>query len=267
MKTLLLAATAAVALSAGAAHAQDMDYTGFYVGGFVGGSKAAENDDETVRFDRDLNGEFGGTADSFPNFSPGFSGGRATGSNPTDRIDDDEATPAAGIRAGYDVQFGNFVVGGVAEFEQNNTQDSVSAFSTTPANYVLTRELDTMASIRARVGYAWNGYLPYVTAGVAKADVAHSFTTTNGVNTFTGTETDHLDGYQLGAGIEKKLGPVSVGLEYLFTSLEDEDYSLRVAGGPAASPFRTVNAAGTDFMRSEDEFNIHAVRVTTAYRF
>lgn len=270
MKTLLLAATAVAALATTAAQAQDYDtnYSGFYVGGYVGGAKGAENGDETVLFDRDLNGEFGGTADAFPNFSPGFSGGRATGNTPTDRVVEDDSNAIAGARIGWDYQAGNWVFGALAEFEQDNVEDSVTAFSTTPANYVLTRRLDTLGAVRARVGYTWNGFLPYLTAGVAQGDVERTFNTTNTVNTFTANNSrEKLDGYQAGVGIEKKMGKVSVGLEYLYTSLDDEDYVIRVAGGATTSPFRTVNTAGTDFSRSEDSFDIHAVRATAAYRF
>lgn len=270
MKSLFLAATAVAALSATAAQAQDSDtsYSGFYVGGFVGGSMAADHGDETFRFDRDLNGEYGGTADAFPNFQPGFSGGRAIDTAPSGRIQEDDSTAIAGARVGYDFQAGNWVFGGLAEFEQNNVEDSVSAFSTTPANYVLTRRLDTMAAVRGRVGYTWNGFLPYLTAGVAKGDVEHVFSTTNTANTFTGSSSrDHIDGYQAGVGVEKKVGAVSVGLEYLYTSLNDDDYVVRASGGPAGNAFTSVNAGGTDLMRSEDSFDIHAVRATAAYRF
>jgi opacity protein-like surface antigen len=270
MKTLFLAASAVAVLAATAAQAQDSDasYSGFYLGGYVGGAMAADHGDETFRFDRDLDGEYDGSADAFPNFQPGFSGGRAVGTSPTARIEEDDSTAIAGARIGYDFQAGPWVFGALAEFEQNNVEDSASAFSTTPANYVSTRRLDTLAAVRGRVGYTWNGFLPYLTAGVAKGDVEHVFTTTNTTNTFTGsTVRDHIDGYQAGVGVEKKVGSVSVGLEYLYTSLEDEDYVVRASGGPATSPFRTVNTAGTDIRRSEDSFDIHAVRATAAYRF
>ena len=271
MKQLLLAATAVVALSAaaGAAQAQDADYSGFYVGGFVGGAHPAFNDDETIRFDRNLDGEYNGSGDAFPNFNPGFGGNRARGVDPGDGFIDDESDPIAGLRVGYDMQMGPWVIGGLAEYEVNNVQDNVSAFSTTPANYILTRELDNVAAVRARVGYTWRQFLPYVTAGVARADVEHSFGTSNGVNTFTptSTSTESLDGYQLGGGVETRVGNVSLGLEYLFTRLDDEAYAVRVSGGPAGNPFTAVNASGTDLSRSEENFDNHAVRATAAFRF
>ena len=148
MKILLLAATAAAALAATAAYAQDdaSNYSGFYVGGYVGASKAANHGDETILFDRDLNGEYGGTADAFTGSQPSFSGGNAVGTSPSGRIEKDDSTPIAGARIGWDYQAGNWVVGGLAEIEQNNVRDSVSAFTGAPANYVFHRDLDTLAA-------------------------------------------------------------------------------------------------------------------------
>jgi opacity protein-like surface antigen len=269
MKTLFLAATAVAALAATAAQAQDSDtnYSGFYVGGYVGGSRAANHGGETFRFDRDLNGTFDESADTFSDFQPGFSGGRAVGVTPSQRIEKDGGSAIAGARVGYDFQAGNWVLGGLAEFEQNNVEDNASGFSRAPDNYVFNRRLDTMAAVRGRVGYTWNGFLPYLTAGVAKGDVERSFTSSNTANTFSGPSRDHLDGYQAGVGVEKKVGKVSLGLEYLYTSLDDDDYVVRVSGGPAGGAFTTVNAGGTDLARSEDSFDIHALRATAAYRF
>lgn len=269
MKHLLIAASAVAALCAGAAHAQEASYSGFYVGGFVGGAHPAFNDDETIRVDRDLDGEYNGAADSFPNFSPGFTGNRGTGLTPNDRIIDDESTPIAGLRAGYDMQMGRWVFGGLAEYEVNNVQDNVTAYSTTPDRYVMTRELDNLAAVRGRVGYTFGRFLPYVTGGLARADVEHRFGSTNGTNTFTPTSTgtDSLDGFQLGGGVESRMGNVSLGLEYLFTRLDDDEYSVRASGGPAGGPFTSVNASGTDLSRSEDTFDNHAVRATAMYRF
>lgn len=268
MKTLLLAATASLALAAGGAQAQDYDtnFAGLYVGAHLGGSVPENHKDETVRFDRDLDGTYGGTADTFANFSPGFSGGAANGTTQNAGVDSDDESVPAGIRLGYDAQYGRLVLGVVGEAEVNKISDSVSAYSTTPASYTFTRELESVAAIRARVGYVWNRYLPYLTAGVAKADVNHTFTTSNVTNTFTDRDGGSLDGYQLGAGVETKIGNVSVGVEYIYTNLDDQDYTVRASGGAVGGPFTLVNATGTDLRRSED-FDYHALRGTVAMRF
>jgi len=72
----------------------------------------------------------------------------------------------------------------------------------------------------------------------------------------------------LGGGVEHKItNDVSLGLEYLYTRLDDDNYAVRAAGGPAGGPFTSTNGSGTDFQRTSDEFNIHSVRFTAAYRF
>ena len=78
-------------------------------------------------------------------------------------------------------------------------------------------------------------------------------------------------GYQLGVGYERKIMEnVSVGLEFLRTSLEDDDYGVRAANSgttAATNPFLLVNTAGTDFLRSDDDFEYNSFRVTAAFRF
>ena len=57
--TKLLATTAALALMmGGAAHAQDTDWSGLYVGAHAGVTSNDSSNDETLRFDTDLNGAF-----------------------------------------------------------------------------------------------------------------------------------------------------------------------------------------------------------------
>ena len=58
------------------------------------------------------------------------------------------------------------------------------------------------------------------------------------------------------------------GAEYLYTNLDDGDYRVR-AQGPAApgNAFLLVNAAGTDFARSQEDIELHSFRLTLAYRF
>jgi opacity protein-like surface antigen len=80
---------------------------------------------------------------------------------------------------------------------------------------------------------------------------------------------DQADGYQVGGGVEHKVtDQVSLGLEYLYTKLQDDGFRVRAAGpAPATNPFILGNAAGTDFRRSEEDFGVHQVRVTASYRF
>ena len=272
MKNFLIATAACLSGLAPCAIAQAQDFQGAYIGGHVGYGFQPDDDGETILFDTDLDGTYGDTVNTTAPanaFSPGFCGGQASGPTPADGCGDDEDGVDAGLRGGYDWQFGNWVVGGLAEVSYVDTSDAVSAFSTTPARYTMVRDLNYLVAARARGGYVFNNILVYGTAGVAMGDVDHSFNTSNGVNTFTEDDGDSATGFQYGAGAEMALNPSwRVGVEYIRTSLDDGDYRVRAQGpAPATNPFILVNANGTDFQRSDEDFETDSVRLTATYRF
>ena len=279
-RTLLAtAAIGALFATAGIAPAFAQDaWTGGYVGGHVG--VAMEPDDagrDRILFDTDLDGQFGDTVRTVAGadaFSPGFCNGAARTQVPAGGCSENDGGADWGVRAGYDWQAGNWVYGVVGEYAMNDVRDAVTAYSTTPAYYTMFRKVDGMAAIRGRIGYAFGAQaenLVYATAGLAYARIEAEHTTSNGANAFTTSDrSDNVDGHQLGLGYERKFGDnVSVGLEYLFTSLEDEDFRVRSARGtaPATNPFLLVNPNGTDFRRSDTDFDFDSVRLTATYRF
>ena len=283
MRTLLLAAASMLAVAA-PAYAQDdpAPFDGFYVGGTVGYSSRSNDAGETVLFDRDLNGSFGDTVvtttgqNAFAvNATPGganggFCNGRANTNNLNGGCTSDRGGIEYSVRAGYDRQFGNIVVGLVGEFGRSEVRDSVTAFSTTPASYVFTRELDWNAALRLRAGYAANTTLFYATGGATYGRIDNSFATTNTANSFTGRGDDMSWGWQAGGGVEQKIGRnFSIGLEYLYTRFTQDDYVVRAGAGtaPATNPFLLACAGGTDFIRSNDHFDYHGFRFTAAFRF
>lgn len=253
--------------------AQAGDWTGPYVGGRLGFSQQPEDKDETILFDTDLNGSFDNTITTVTGanaFSPGFCGGRARTST-AQRCSDRDGTEWA-VHAGYDLQLGSsLVVGLVADYGKSAIVDSVTAFSTTPAFYTMTRRLRDHASIRARAGFAIGNTLIYGTGGFAYGKIRRSFTTSNTINTFTETGNNKRGyGYRAGGGIEQRVSDnFSIGAQYLYTSLKDDDYGVRVGGSnvPVSNPFIRTNAQGTDFIRSSDRFNSHNVSVTASFRF
>lgn len=271
MRSFLLA-TAALGLMTTAAHAQDSTWTGPYLGAQFGYTRTDAKNDETVRFDTNLDGTYGDTVNTAAGanaFSPGFCGGSANTSLPGGGCREDKNGAEFGARLGYDWQLGSFVVGPVIEVNRIDLKDSVAAFSTTPAQYSFERKLKHTYAARLRAGYAFGDNLLYGTGGVVRGDVEHSFNTTNVANTFVQRGDDKADGYQWGGGYERKLTDnVSVGMEYLYTKLDDDDYTVRSQGPvPANNPFVLVNANGTDLRRSDDEFKFHSFRVTANYRF
>ena len=105
---------------------------------------------------------------------------------------------------------------------------------------------------------------------MAWVELDRTFTTSNTANSFTPTSDDQASGYQVGGGFEWMLGSnLSLGLEYLRTSLEDDEYSVDVGPGTAGptNPFLIVNPTGTLMTRNEDKFEYDTYSVTASWRF
>ncbi|MBI0476436.1 porin family protein [Sphingomonas sp. MA1305] len=276
----LIPAAVLAAMAASPAAAQDMSadpepYNGVYIGAAGGYDVQPNPVGARLLFDRNLDGRFGDTVVTAGNtnaFAPGFCNGAARG-----------ATPAAGGcrndkdgwayygRIGADTQRGHVVVGFVGEFGKSEITDSTSGYSTTPASYVLTRDVDYEASIRGRAGLAFGTTLFYGTTGAGYAKIKHSFTTTNTANAFALSGDDTKFGFLAGGGIEQQIGRhFSIGLEYMYHRYNDNDFRVRVTQGSAAAtnPFvLTPNTAGTDIIRSDNIFRWHSMRATAAFRF
>ncbi|WP_426023922.1 outer membrane protein [Brevundimonas sp. PWP3-1b1] len=277
IKTLASSALALAMVSTPAlAQSVAPDWSGPYVGIFGGYNQSNDDGDENLGFDRNLDGAYGdqvSTGTGADAFSPGFCGGTSTSTAPGTGCRDDNDGVEAGVRAGYDMQFGNIVVGALAEYSVNNVQDSVTGFSTTPAFYTFTRELESTAAARLKLGYAYGPALIYGTGGYAYGKFENKFRTSNQANSFTETnESDDGDGWQAGGGVEYALGRgLTVNGEYLYTSLDVESPVIRVGNTgttPAANPFISApNTTGTDMIRSNGKFGTHMFRIGMNYRF
>lgn len=266
--TLLLSGVAAPALAQTAP-----DWSGPYVGVFGGFVQPREDANETLVFDRDLDGAYddtvvtAGGANAFTGFCADQASSGATG------CDDDGSGVEGGVKLGYDMQFGRWVVGAVGEIAGTDVEDSVTGFSSTPAYYSFTRKLEHMAALRARVGFAAGPALVYATGGVAYGKVENSFATSNAANSFAVTaDEDDADGYQFGGGVEWRLAPsLTLTGEYLYSDLETGAYNIRVASTgttPPTNPFILApNTTGTDMTRSGDSFKTHGFRIGMNVRF
>ncbi len=281
MRNIMLAGAALTAVIAAPAMAQettaDAPFSGIYVGA-AGGYDVQSNDvGSRILFDRNLDGSFndsiltgaGGNA-----FAPGFCNGAArtqlAPQNGGSCRNDKDGWAYYG-RVGIDSQMGNIVVGAVGEFGKSEITDNVTAFSGTPASYVMYRNVKWESSIRGRAGYAVDTTLFYGTFGAGYARIDRAFASSQSTNTFTGSGKRNQFGILGGGGIEQKLGRnVSVGMEYMFHQYQDPDYRVRVTG-PAGTPFTNAanggTTAGTDFRRSDDMFRWHSIRATAAFRF
>ena len=265
MKTTMAASLAMLlATVAGPALAQSApaDWSGPYVGIYGGYLDNADEADERLVFDRDFDGQFDdavvtvGGADAF---SPGSCAGSPNGTAFAVGCDKDKQGAEAGLRAGYDLQFGRFVVGAVGEISAIESEDTVTSFSTTPASYSFERKLRYLAAARLRLGYA-------------SGKIDNQFYSSNTTNAYTAQlDEDDAEGPQYGGGIEYALAPnLTLTGEYLYSDLDTGDFTVRFARGgqPATNPFiLPPNTAGTDVTRSGDAFRTHAFRIGMNVRF
>lgn len=281
MKFLATPALLALAIAAPATaqddQSQPSDYfNGFYVGGTFALDATANDDNGGIAFDTNRDGTFDNTVRTITGadaFSPGFCGGTAQARTNTGCGDDKDSYGYA-IRAGYDTRVGGgpFVAGLLVEAAKSESADYVSAFSTTPASYTISRELDHSFAARGRLGFSpGDGRgLFYVTGGVAYGKIEHAFSTSNTANSFTETNDDeYMLGGQLGGGAELVFAPnLSMTFEYLYSSYDDDDYFVAVGPGSAAAtnPF-LLNGGGTNLRAADTDLDLHSFRVGLNFRF
>ena len=216
-------------------------WTGFYVGGNVGGGMASSHFD-----------------DSTP-------------------IYESSATPTRGFftggaQVGYNYQFGRGLVGIEADVNGN------SAFKRSVLggddNFALgvTSKADVSGTIRARAGVVVNNALLYVTGGAAWADVNQAGTEFNNVSLLafgapTGTAANGsgvLWGGVIGAGAEFALSPHwIVGGEFLHTMYQDRGANIIHANG--ASGCGAISPSANCVIR--DQLTTDVVRVRLSYKF
>jgi outer membrane immunogenic protein len=156
-----------------------------------------------------------------------------------------------GIVAGYNLQSGNWVFGVQADIEYLGDKTiRISELAGTPiADRV---KVDWSGHVLARVGYNFDGWLPYITGGAALARVKASHTgLISPTDTFVWKQKDTRIGYTIGGGVERDLSNGwSARAEYLYDYWSDKRYDW-VPGE------RYSNIALT----------IHSVRVGVVKRF
>ncbi len=163
------------------------NWTGFYIGGHIGGAFSSDND---------------------------FSG-LSTGNNSNGRF-------LGGVQAGYDWQLNPvFVVGLQGEYSW--LTGNVGAVF--PGNLVYTNNQRGLGSITGRVGYSWGPGLLYVKGGYAFSDNNESVTLLGAPVAFA-TTGDHSNGWTLGAGLEYMFAPNwSANVEYQYYNFGDARFT------------------------------------------
>ena len=175
-------------------------WSGFYVGADIGYSWS--------QVDTDLSG----------------AGLLALGVSPFNLSPDSDGV-VGGVYVGYNAQFNQIVVGieGDIEAASNSGDDTFSLIPGTP--FINSKvEKNWQGSIRARLGYAFDNFLPYITGGVAFADYDVKATDFLGAEVTSGSNT--LTGWTIGAGVDYAFTANLIGrLEYRYTDYGTDDFT------------------------------------------
>jgi len=95
-----------------------------------------------------------------------------------------------GLQAGYNYQSGQLVLGIEGDLQLNSADDTFAAWKFSNPWF---------GTVRGRLGYAFDRFLPYVTGGLAVGDVKTSAT---GFGSSSSTKA----GWTLGGGVERMIG-------------------------------------------------------------
>lgn len=135
-----------------------------------------------------------------------------------------------GIQAGYNYDFGGFVLGLEADAQLADIEETVAV----GYDY----NINSFGSVRARAGVAIDRALPYITGGLAWANAE--------IDTPAGSDDNTLWGWTIGAGLEYAVTDnMTVKGEYLYADYDGETY----------------------FDSFDSDFTTHTVRVGLNYKF
>jgi outer membrane immunogenic protein len=143
---------------------------------------------------------------------------------------------------GYNYQVGQAVFG----IEGDIDWSSIKGSSTTNCPLGCETRNSWLGTVRGRLGYAFDRFMPYVTGGVAFGDIK---ATANGL----GSQTSTNAGWTVGAGVEAALvGNWTAKVEYLYVDLGSFNCSL---------------GACSTTVTPDVDFRSHLVRAGINYRF
>jgi outer membrane immunogenic protein len=172
---------------------------------------------------------------------------QVVGFSPTAQPDYRFRGGVAGSHAGFNLQYGQFVLGFEGDYDWANITGNDNGLS----GVVDTTTITWMASARGRLGIAWNQVLLYGTGGYAWANARYSLGSA-GVNN---QQNDTIKGWTAGGGLEWMLDTRwSVRAEYRFTKFDEDSLFFAATAG---------NKAQT--IRFQPDLNV--VRVGISYRW
>ena len=173
------------------------NWTGFYIGGHVGGAFSGSNN-------------FNGAV-----------------------LSDSSARLLGGVQAGLDWQFApNWVLGTEGQYSRLGKSNLTATF---PGGYVYTNDQRGLGSITARIGYTWGPGLIYVKGGYAYSDNSERVTL-GGVPTAFLLDGNHSNGYTVGTGVEYMFAPNwSAKGEYMYYNFGSSRFVTPAALAPFGS--------------------------------
>ncbi|MEJ5901032.1 outer membrane protein [Ochrobactrum teleogrylli] len=226
LKTLLLASTVALVAATGAKAADAVieqepapvvvaptfTWNGAYIGGQVGYGWGKS--------------DFSGDLFTYGNVKPdGFLGG---------------------LYAGYNFDLGNNVVLGIdGDITYNDVSKGIDIYDGDLAVGSFENKLRWSGAVRARAGYAFDRFLPYIAGGVAFGNIKNS----GDIDGIGFSESKTLTGWTIGGGVDyAATDNLILRLEYRYTDYGDKDLDF---GG------LSVN----------NDFKTNEVRLGVAYKF
>jgi len=196
-KTIAGVAVAGVMLVGATVPSAARDWTGFYIGGHVGGAWTdAQWDDISLTAERVV-----------------FDGSGVIG----------------GAHAGYLHQFNNVVVGVEVSYSGLNVDETVRS-AVVPATVAYSSQVDDLFTATARLGVASGNWLFYAKGGFASADIEYRGAEATIPDSFTNSK--RSSGWVVGGGVEWLItSNVMLGIEYLHVSLDGETLTGQTAAG------------------------------------
>jgi outer membrane immunogenic protein len=182
-----------------------------------------------------------------------------------------------GLYAGYNWQTGQTVFGieGDISFldgRGSSTQALFDTFNGAPtidgSTVQVTANNRWLASIRGRVGYAWDRVMVYATGGAAFTETRYNINLVTTPSSFNGVPSSSIGfsqdkvGYAAGLGVEWMIAANWIArLEYLHYGFGGSTGSLPVVGSNCTVALNCRLAASTS------DLNIDTVRVGLSYKF
>mgnify|MGYP000303695003 CR=1 FL=1 len=156
-----------------------------------------------------------------------------------------------GIQAGYNFQFDSIVLGVEGDVSLGDVDDTIYPFLFSPAGRIES-QIDWMATIRARLGWAMDRTLFYVTGGMAFTDL--ELKVEDGFTNFKDKDSQSMFGWTIGGGVEHAVTDhISLKAEYLYADFGKEDFKFSSPRSPD--------------IRGKVDLDTHTFRVGVNYLF